>query len=61
MKTYTKEQLLKKYDGKFIDTSPNHYEFWNDKINKYETVYKVRGVSSVIKENYNLPKDCIIN
>ena len=60
MKYYRKEQLLKKYAGKYIDTCPHHYKYWNDKINKYETVYEVRGVSKTIKENYNLPEDCII-
>ena len=60
MKTYTKEKLIKKYKGKFIDTYPLHYEYWNDKIHKYETVYEVRGVSKTIRENYNLPEDCII-
>ena len=57
---YKKEELLKKYKGRFIDIYPLHYEYWNDKINKYETVYEVRGISESIRENYNLPEDCII-
>jgi hypothetical protein len=60
MKYYTKEQLLKRYKDKFIDTYPHHYEKWNDKIHQYETVYEVRGISNTIKENFNLPEDCII-
>jgi len=59
-KYYTAKQLLKKYDGKYIDTYPHHYERWNDKTHQYVTVYEVRGVSKTIKENYNLPQDCII-
>jgi hypothetical protein len=53
---YTKEQLYKKYEGKYIDTYPHHFEFWNDKTNKYETVYEIRKVSSTIKENFELPE-----
>jgi len=60
MKTYTKEQLLKKYDGKFIHTCINHY-LNQDVEGNWITTYTVYGVSSKIKENYNLPKDCIIN
>ena len=59
-KWYKKEELLKKFAGKFIDTYPLHYEYWNEKTNKYETVYEVRGTSKTIKENYNLPENCII-
>ncbi len=59
MKWYTAKQLLKKYNGKYIDTYPLHYESKN-KNGKWETVYEVRGVSKTIKENYNLPEDCII-
>ena len=61
MKTYTKEQLLKKYKDKYISVYLHHYKYWNDKINKYETVYEVLGVSNTIKENYNLPENCIIH
>ena len=60
MKYYTEQELIKKYKGKYIDTYPHHYELWNDKTNKWETVYEVRGVSKTIRENYNLPEDCII-
>ena len=60
MKTYRANELIKKFKEKFIDTYPHHYKYWNDKINKYETVYEVRGISEKIKENYNLPEDCII-
>ncbi len=59
-KRYKKEELLKKYKGKFIDTYPLHYEYKN-KDGFYETVYEVKGVSKTIRENYNLPEDCIIS
>lgn len=59
MKLYTAEQLKRKYEGKYIDTYPHHYE---KRVNdKWVTVYEVRGVSKVIRENYNLPEDCITN
>tara|TARA_Y100000034_G_C6634747_1_gene277261 strand:+ start:280 stop:471 length:192 start_codon:yes stop_codon:yes gene_type:complete len=61
MKLYTASQLCKKFDGKYIDTYPRHHEYWNDKTNQYETVYEVRGTSKTIKENYNLPEDCILD
>jgi hypothetical protein len=60
MKKYRKEELLKKFKDKYIDVYPLHYEFWNNKTNKYETIYEVRGVSKTIRENYNLPEDCIV-
>lgn len=58
---YTKEQLLKKFKGKYIHTYPLRYEYRNPKTFDWETVYEVRGVSKTIKENYNLPEDEIIN
>ena len=58
---YTAQQLCEKFKGKFINTYPYHFEYWNDKIHKYETVYEVRGASKTIKENYNLPEDEIID
>ena len=61
MKLYKAIELKKKYVGKYIDTYPHHHKYWNAKINKYETVYEVRGVSKEIRENYNIPSDCIIN
>lgn len=57
MKLYTKEQLLKKYQGKFINTYPHHYEQWSEKEHRYITVYEVRGVKSTIHENYNSPEN----
>lgn len=60
MKLYTAEQLKKKFAGKYIDVYPLHYEKWDTKNNRYVTVYEVRQVSSTIKENCNLPEDCII-
>ena len=59
LKLYTAEQLKKKFANKYIDTYPHNYEYWDDKENKYVTVYEVRGISNTIKENYNLPEDCI--
>ena len=58
MKYYTKEQLLKKYAGKFIDTYPHHYEK-KDKAGNWITVYEVRGVSHKIKENFEPPEDAV--
>ena len=54
---YTADQLCKKFKGKFINTYPHHHTYWNEKTNKYETIYEVRGVSLTIRENYNLPED----
>ena len=59
MKYYKLNELLKKFKGKYIDIYPHHFEYWNEKINQYETVYEVRGKSKTIRENYNLPTDCI--
>ncbi len=56
---YTKLELIKKYQGKFIDTYPHHHTYWNDSLNKYETVYEIRGVSTKIKENYEEVQDII--
>ena len=52
MKYLTKDQLKKKYAGRFVNVYPHHHEYWNEKIHQYETVYEVRGVSKVVKENY---------
>ena len=59
-KRYTAEQLVKKFAGKYIYTYPVFPGKWDDKLNKYVTLYEVRGVSRKIRENYNLPEDCII-
>lgn len=58
-KFYTAQQLIKKYEGRFIDTYPHHHEYWNDRLNRYETVYEVRGVSKTIRENYQTPQEAI--
>jgi len=57
MKLYNKEQLIKKYSGKFIDVYPLHHENWDEKSHQYTTVYQVRGVKSSIAENYNEPEN----
>ena len=57
-KLYTKEELIKKYAGEFIDTYPHHFE--KRVNNKWVTTYEVRGVSRTIKENYNDPTVDII-
>lgn len=56
MKLFTREQLLKTYSNKkvFLNLYPHHYEKWNDKINKFETVFEIRGKSKTQKENFNL-------
>jgi hypothetical protein len=59
-KFYTAEQLKKKYRGMYINVYLHHYEQKDEKTGKYITVYEVRGISKVIRENYNLPEDCII-
>ena len=58
-KKYTLDQLknLKKFEGKYLNVSLFHFDYWNN--DKYETVYKVRGISFEIKEEYNLVKDII--
>ena len=58
MKLYKADELIKKYSNKYIDVYP-HHTYWNDKTHKYETVYEVRKVSKIIRENCNLPEDCI--
>ena len=58
-KTYTADQLRKKYNGKFINVYPRHHEFWNDKIHQYETVYEVRGTSKTIRENYQTVEEIL--
>jgi len=60
MKKYTAEELKKKFKGKYINTYPDHYYKYNGVACKWITGYEVRGVSKTIKENYNLPKDCLI-
>lgn len=57
MKLYTKEQLIKKYAGKFIDVYPHHHEKWDDKLHQYITVYEVRSVKPIIWENHNSPEE----
>lgn len=60
MKLYKKDELRKKYVNKFIDVYPHHHEYWNEKINQYETVYEVRGVSSTIRENYQTVNEILL-
>lgn len=52
-KLFTYEQLAswKKFEGKYINVYPHHYEYWKDGIG-YVTVYEVRGISDEIRENY---------
>ena len=59
-KLYTASELLTKFAGKYIDTYPHHFEYKNPDTHQYETVYEVRKVSRKIKENFNLPEDCLI-
>ena len=53
MKLYTKEQLLKKYKGKYVDIYP-HYDYMTR-----ETTYEVRSVKNTIHENHNPPEEAI--
>jgi len=57
MKLYTKQELINKYHGMFIDTYPHHSYKWIDGHHQEPTTYEVRGVSSTIKENYNPPEE----
>jgi len=50
-KIYTKDELLKKYKNKYIDTYPIY-----DYVSQ-EYLYKVRSVKSKIWENHNLPEE----
>ena len=56
MKLFTKEQLLQKYKGKFIDVVYHYYEK-HDENGEWITMYEVRCVSSKIRENYKFPED----
>jgi len=51
MKLYTKEQLLKKFEGKYINTY-KHYNY-----STRETKWEVRSVKNKIWENHNLPQE----
>ncbi len=51
MKLYTKEQLLKKFRGKYINT----YKHYNYSTREYE--WEVRSVKNKIWENHNLPQE----
>jgi hypothetical protein len=42
---------LSKYNGKFLDVYPLHFEK-KDKNGKYTTVLELRGISPTIKENF---------
>ena len=55
-KLYTIKQLKNKYSGKYIDVYPLHYEVKN-KAGVWITVFEVRKVSSILRENCNLPQD----
>lgn len=59
-KLYTSEQLLslKKFQGKYLNVYPHHYEYWKDGVG-YVTVYEVRGISSQIKENFQTPEEIL--
>jgi hypothetical protein len=58
-KKYTLDQLKKKYAGKYIQVSYHHYDYWNDTINKFETVYKVIKVGTTEKESFTLPAEIL--
>lgn len=50
---YTKQQLIKKYKGKFVDV----YGYYNYKKQCWE--FEVRGTSKVLRENFDLPEDAV--
>ncbi|MGF7535550.1 hypothetical protein AAGG74_18010 [Bacillus mexicanus] len=57
---FTSEQLLKwkKFEGKYLNVYPRHYDYWKDGIG-YVTVYEVRGITDEIKENYQSVKEIL--
>ena len=55
---YTRDQLIKKYHGKFIDVYPHHH-LEKGRDGNWITVYEVRRVSSTIRENCNPPEEVI--
>ncbi len=57
-KLYTKQELIKKYKGKYIKVYPHHYETRQDDV--WITTYEVQGISNKLKENYNLPEEAVI-
>lgn len=59
MKTYTADQLKKKFKRKYINVYPKHFDYWNEKTNRYQTVYEVRGTSSVVKENFQTVEEIL--
>ena len=56
---FTKEELLKRFKGKYINTYVYHYDR-KDENGNWIPLYEVRSVSKTIKENHNLPEDCLI-
>ena len=56
MKLYTREQILKKYKGKYIDVYPHFYEKTN-KDGKWITLFEIAGVSKKIRENFQTPEE----
>lgn len=57
-KLLTANELLKRYNGKFVDAYPRHFDK-QDKNGKWITVYEIRGVSKTIKENFQTPEEII--
>jgi hypothetical protein len=53
-KQLTAEQLIKRYKGKYIDVYPT-FDYM-----EHRWFYKVMGVSKTLRENYNLPEDCMV-
>ena len=55
MKLYTKEQILKRYKGKYIKVIPHFYE--KRKREKWIPLFEITGVSKTIRENYQMPEE----
>ncbi len=51
MKTYTEQELIKKYKSKFIDTI-SHYDY-SEKVLRFS----IRSVKNKIHEDHNTPED----
>ena len=57
MKLYTREEILKKYKGKYIKVHPHYYE--KGIKDDWAVLFEVIGVSKKIKENYQTPEEAI--
>lgn len=59
---YTAKQLqnLKKFQDKFLNVYPLHYDYYEDGKG-YITVYEVRGTSTEVRENFQTVSEILSN